>query len=52
MLLERLRTFLKVGFNGQYDAVLVQLGKDRGNLTLAKGVIEGVIDHLWRNTQP
>ena len=38
------RTLLKLGLDSQDDPVLVQLGEDGGDLPLAEGVIEGIVD--------
>ena len=42
----------KVGLDLQNDAVLVQLGEDGGDLPLAEGVVERVVDHLRRDPEP
>ena len=42
---------LELGLHLQDDAVLVQLREDGGDLPLAEGVVEGVVDHLRRDAQ-
>ena len=41
---------MRLGFEN--DAVLVELGEDRGDLALAEGVVERVVDGLRQNVQP
>jgi hypothetical protein len=35
----------------QHDPILVGLGVDRGDLPLAEGVVERIVDHLQRHAQ-
>jgi hypothetical protein len=43
---------LKCRLDLENDATLVELAEDDGNLSLAEGVIERVIDQLWRQPEP
>ena len=46
MSLQLAGVLLKVGLDLQDDAILVQLGEDRGDDALAEGVVQGVVDEL------
>ena len=46
------RIHLELRFHLQHDAVLVQLRVHGGDLALAEGVVEGVVDRLRRDAEP
>ena len=50
--LQCVRTLLKIRFHLHYHMVLVQLREDGRDLTLAEGVVEGIVDHLGGDAQP
>ena len=45
-MLQILQIFLELRFDFEHDPILVRLGEDSGYLTLAKGVIERIVDRL------
>ena len=51
-LLKPIRALPETGLNDHHHAVLVQKRVDDGNLTLAEGIIEGIIDHCGGDTEP
>src|SRR5215469_5713082 len=45
------RILLELGIDFQYNAILVELGVDGGDLALAEGVVESVVDGGGQNAQ-
>src|SRR5205807_6664785 len=46
------RTQLEFRLDLQHHAILIQLREHYGDLALAEGVIQRIVDHLWRDTEP
>ena len=51
MLVKRIRVPLKVRFHFQDDVILVQLGKDGGDLPLSESIVERIVNHLGCDPQ-
>ncbi len=49
---ERVEIALELGGDLEDDVVLVELGKDGGDLALTEGVVKRVIDVLRRDAKP
>ncbi len=48
---QSIRILLELRVHFKHNAILVQLGKDRRNLALAKGVVERVVNRLGQNAK-
>src|SRR5207248_8703494 len=49
---ERLWILLKLRISFEHDVILIQLGKNRGDLALSESVVKRIVDGLRQNAEP